>query len=287
MGGIFGNEVPASSQIVTKHIKLDEILDYHNHTFSVNEEGLAGLVESFLQNPKAIAPITVRLSAAHGNPYECIAGHRRRMAARLAGMDSIPACVVEMDDDEADIWMVDSNLSTRKQITLREECFSLKVKYEALRRQGKAGGRTDELLAGEKGVSRMTVQRLIRLTCLTDGLFGLVEEGRLTKQAGETLAGMSKKDQNLLFGTMCAFDKMPKIRPRQAEAIAALAKEGGMTEEGICAVLGEAGTHSPQSAAIKEIRAWFPEGYAGTPDDMLALAQRLVREYFAGNGGMV
>jgi ParB family chromosome partitioning protein len=267
-------------------IKLDEINDHHKHTFSVvKDEEYYALVASFQSNDMVIEPITVRISDKYGKPYECIAGHRRRMAAREAGREEIWAFVVDMDDDEADIWMVDSNLSTRK-VRFFEEVRSLRVKYDAMKRQGKkGGGRTDAALAAEQGMSRGYVQDLLKLSGLVDGLLITCENKQITKEVGKVFAEMPKSKQaDLLTWIIAPTENKPvNIKPEQAEEIVSLSKSDNWNKTNVTDVFDcSKNAIKPPSFRLteKDIVGWFPPSYIGTTKDKIALIEELVKQHF-------
>jgi ParB family chromosome partitioning protein len=285
-----GGEGPkAASQTETQGseiilVDLSEINDYHNHTFEViDDESMDGLTESYLTNPKVIDPVILRRDEKHGNPYECISGHRRRRAAGKAGHSRIPAILVDMTDDEADIWMVDSNIHTRQNMSLRELCFSLKVKYDALKRAG-ASGRSDEKLGEDVGKSRATVQRLIALTKLNEALFDLVGAGKITQEAGEIISRIKKDSQNTLAHYLTDQDKIPKISKDQAEEIRGFDKAGGLSPRDLAAVFAAdpADTSAPEKFKLteKDICGWFPPDYAGNAAAIKQLIRSLIAEHF-------
>jgi ParB family chromosome partitioning protein len=283
----------AGKKIEVVELDLDQISDHHNHTFKIAEDDtFTGLVQSFIVNDKAIDPIIVRVSDKHGNPYECIEGHRRRRAARKAGKSNIWSIIVDMDDDEADIWMVDSNINNRL-ISLTEECQSVAAKYAAIKRQGKRGGRSDEQIAAEQGMSRGRVQDLLKLSRLTEEMLSFVEEGLITKQIGKILAEMSKDKQAKV--SFWAFrpvvsGKPFKITPDQAEEIVTLSKSDDFSEKNVKAVYSSSGdlmkkAETEKKPAVfkltdKDLAEVFPSNYTGDVADKIALIKKLLSEHF-------
>jgi ParB family chromosome partitioning protein len=287
-----GAPMPSSGGggITVVRLLLDEINDHHNHTFNVcDDEEMEGLTAAYLEDPQKVTPIHVRKSEKYGNPYECIAGHRRRYGARKAGLDYIYGIVCDMSDEESDILMVDSNIYTRQQISLREMANSLKVKYEARKKLAKEGaqGRSDEELAEGAGVSRATVQRLISLTKLNDTLFDFVEDKKITKETGEVLSGLKKGSQEKLCAAIAENGKMPKITKEMAEGIKVLEKSGDVSADSIRDILcAESAGAGPEKFRLteKEAASWFPADYNGDAAAKKELIKRLLAEHFELNG---
>jgi ParB family chromosome partitioning protein len=270
-------------------LNLSEINDFHRHTFRVVEDDeFEGLVESYRRNDKAVGPITVRIHEKYGNPYECIAGHRRRRAASKAGARQIDAVIVDMTDEEAEIWMADSNLHNRKIISLSEECRTVKVKYDAIKRQGKQGGRSDEQIADEQNMSRGKVQDMLKLSQLTDGMLHLVDRNLITRQVGKILAEMTKsnqaKVQEWLFNSDSITNKPSKITPEQAEEIVAISKSDNFGERNVREVYSASMPQEKKPPVFrlteKDVSECFPAGYKGSPADKVALIKKLLAEHF-------
>lgn len=197
--------VPSGESAV--EIDVDKICDFANHPFKViNDDKMKELVESVLMNG-ILTPVIVRPDGT--DSYEMISGHRRLFAAREAGLDTIPAFVREMTDDQATITMVDANLQ-REAILPSEKAFAYKMRYEAMRktagrpRKGNTSqvGReyqTDVLLAKQVGESRNQVHRYMRLTELIPELLDLVDKNRIALMTGVDISHLSPKVQKWIY----------------------------------------------------------------------------------------
>ncbi len=196
----------------TFDIPLDRIDPFPNHPFRViHDEELDKLAES-IKEYGVFNKIIVR---PKGNRYELIAGHRRVAASKLAGNDTIPAIVEDMDDERATMIMVDSNLRQRQELLPSEKAFAYKMKLDAMKRQGartdltsaQLGRRSDgkesrELLAEETGESRNQISRFIRLTYLIKPLLELVDAKKLPFNPAVELSYLTERDQALVFDIM-------------------------------------------------------------------------------------
>ena len=181
-----------------KNIRISELKDFKNHPFHVQQDmELCALMKS-IEDEGVIVPLLVRLNP-DGEGYKVIAGHRRKVAAQWAGVAEVPAVIRELDDNQAVVAMVDSNLQ-RENLKPSEKAFAYKMKLETMKRQG---ARTDltssqvgkkltslqveaetsvnanEALAKQVGESRMTIQRYIRLTNLIPKVLDMVDDGKI------------------------------------------------------------------------------------------------------------
>lgn len=202
-------------------IRIDQIRPFKDHPFKVlDNNDMNELVTSIKENG-VIVPVMVR---PDGSGYEMISGHRRMHAAKLAGLKTIPAIIKEMTDDEATIAMVDSNMQ-REQILPSERAFSLKMKMDALKRQGerndltsdREGPRLAARDAGKtEGISATQVKRYIRLTELIPEMLELVDNKRLSITLGVEISYLSKNVQEWLL-EYCRVNGM--IRQSQIDAL--------------------------------------------------------------------
>ncbi len=189
---IFNNntdEVPAIK------VALSELHELKNHPFHVVDEQLKDLVDS-IKEQGVLEQGIVRPRKKGG--YEIISGHRRRRACELAGLTEMPVRVMEYSDDEATIIMVDSNLH-REVILPSEKAYSYAMKFEALKHQGKGGGKTLENLSESLGEGEKTIQRYIWLSRLDNRLMGLVDTGNIPLMAGVEISFLPEKYQKLIF----------------------------------------------------------------------------------------
>ena len=185
-----------------QQIPIDALHPFTNHPFKVlDDEAMQRTVESVAQYG-VLAPLIARPRPEGG--YEIISGHRRQHAAELAGLDTLPVIVREMDDDAAVILMVDSNLQ-RENILPSERAFAYKMKLEALKNQGARSDltscqvgtkfRADESLAEDTGESARNVQRFIRLTNLIPELLDLVDEKKISFNPAVELSYLDEAQQ--------------------------------------------------------------------------------------------
>ena len=193
--------VPASES--STEIDIDVIHMFKNHPFKVlDDEKMSDLVESIRVNG-ILSPVLVRPDGE--DSYEMISGHRRMHAAKIVGLTMIPAIVREMSDDEAVIYMVDSNIQ-REELLPSEKAFAFKMKLDAMKRQGKRTDLTSDQnvqkfqtsrdsLASEFGISGPQISRYIRLTELIPDLLELVDNKRLQMTAAVEISYVDKEIQ--------------------------------------------------------------------------------------------
>ena len=243
------NELLGAPDVVDgqTEIRIDMIDPFKNHPFKVlDNDDMEDLVESIKQNG-VLVPVTVRTNPEDDSRYEMISGHRRMHAATLAGLRTIPAIIKEMSDDEATIAMVDSNMQ-RKEILPSERAYSLKMKMDAMRRQGMrtdlnedsssrhdvegvdddSASRHDVAKSRENwsseevgrsiGMGGRQVQRYIRLTELIPDLLKLVDEKRLSMVLGIEISYYSKEIQKWIY-EYCTENGM--VRKQQLDALKA------------------------------------------------------------------
>ena len=232
-------------------IPLDEISDFPNHPFKVREDdSMTEMVESIMLHG-VLVPGLVRTKPDGG--YEMVAGHRRKMASRLAGKTDMDCIVRELTDEEAIIIMVDSNLQ-REQLLPSEKAFAYKMKLDAMKRQGQRTDLTSgpvgqkysrDELADNSPDSARQIQRFIRLTYLVPELLEMVdnsvlqEKGKLqiALRPAVELSYLPEEEQRILLDTM----ELEDCTPSHAQAIKMrqFSKEGKLTEEVICSIMQE------------------------------------------------
>lgn len=228
-------------------IQLALIDPFPGHPFHVkDDEEMERLAESIAENG-VLVPLTVRASGAER--YELVSGHRRKRAAALAGLASVPCIVRDMGDDEAVIAMVDSNLQ-REAILPSERAFAYSMRLEAMKRQGqrtdltsvqveqKLSGRwSRSMLAEELGTSESKVQRFIRLTHLIPELLALVDDGRMKMLPAVEVSYLSQEEQAWLFDAMGAQACTPSHA--QAVKMKRYSKEGSLTSALVRSIMEE------------------------------------------------
>lgn len=183
----------------TEEIEIARLTTFKNHPFKVIEdERMDSLVESIKENG-VLSPILVR-KMDDGN-YEIISGHRRKRACELAGINKIPAIVKELDDDEAVILMVDSNIQ-REEILPSEKAYAYKMKMDAMNHRGsgkKDEGKSAEVIAESEGIGSRQVYRYMRLTNLIPELLELVDEKKLAMVMAIDISYMDKEFQRAIY----------------------------------------------------------------------------------------
>ena len=228
-------------------IPLSLIDPFPGHPFQVrDDEEMERLAESIVENG-VLVPLTVRASGPER--YELVSGHRRKRAAELAGLESVPCIVRSLTDDEATIAMVDSNLQ-RETILPSERAFAYSMRLEAMKRQGQRtdltcaqvahkldGRRSRDILAEELGVSKDKVQRFIRLTYLVPGLLALVDEGRMKMLPAVEVSYLSQGEQEHLLDAIGAQAATPSHA--QAIKMKRYSKEGSLTPVLIRSIMEE------------------------------------------------
>ena len=189
-----------------QQIPIDELFPFKNHPFKVlDDESMQRTVES-VEQYGVLSPLIARPRPEGG--YEIISGHRRQHTAQLAGLDTLPVIVRNMDDDTAVLLMVDSNLQ-RENILPSERAFAYKMKLEALKNQGARSDltssqvgtklRADEKVAKDSGESRNQVQRFVRLTNLVPELLDMVDEKKISFNPAVELSYLDEKQQQDFF----------------------------------------------------------------------------------------
>lgn len=264
-------DMPVANTII--NIPISQIRDYHNHTFYVlDDESMVELTDS-VKKFGILEPLMVR--EIGNNEYELISGHRRKMACEKAGIRTVPAIVKELENDDADILMVDSNLY-REYISLTEKVKSYRVKYEAIK--NKTGSALKEL-AEESKLSLTQAYRYLRLSFLTDDLLEKIETKKITIDAGVILSQLPKESQQTL-GIVLMAEKV-KISKEQAEKLLELEKYNSLNADSVRNVLLNANQKDEMVNYKRIAKAFsFPVSYTGSDREKVALIQNLINEHF-------
>lgn len=250
-------------------IPLSEISDFPDHPFKVKaDEAMLEMADSVKQYG-VLVPGLVRPKAEGG--YEMVAGHRRKKASELAGMETMPCIVRELDDDQATIIMVDSNLQ-REHIAPSEKAFAYKMKLEAMKRQAGRPSkenvsqvgtqkRSDELLADQVGESRNQIQRYIRLTHLIPSILEMVDEKRIAFNPAVELSYLAEKEQQDLYETIQSEDCTPSLS--QALRMKKLSQGGRLNMDVIFSILTEEKPNQREKMHIQRERIdrFFPKNF--------------------------
>ena len=257
-----------------QQIPIDALHPFTNHPFKVlGDEAMTRTVESIAQYG-VLAPLIAR-PRPDGDGYEIISGHRRQYAAKLAGLETLPVIVRNMDDNAAVLLMVDSNLQ-REHILPSERAFAYKMKLEALKNQGARSDltssqigtklRADEKVAQDSGDSRNQVQRYIRLTNLVPELLAMVDEKKISFNPAVELSYLDEKQQRDFLEAMDGTQNAPSVS--QAMQLKKMAQQGEFSYEKAFDVMGQEKKSEKDTVTIKNdiLRKYFPRSY--TPRQM-------------------
>ena len=274
----------AAKRDVVLDLTLDQIGDFPNHPFKVRQdEAMMEMMES-VQLHGVLVPGLVR-QLADGS-YQMVSGHRRKLASRLAGLDTLPCIVRDLTDDEAIIVMVDSNLQ-REKVLPSEKAFAYKMKLEAMRRQAgrpskgnsapvgqNFGGKTSrELLAVESPDSHSQIQRYIRLTNLIPEILDMVDDGRIAFRPAVELSYLAEKEQRILYDAMGHADCTPSLA--QAIKMKSFSREDKLSEAVIRSIMAEEKPNQKEQFRIpkERISKYFKPGTpARTMEDTIIKA---------------
>ena len=267
-----------------QQIPIGELFPFKNHPFKVlDDDSMSDTVESVKQYG-VLSPLIARPRPKGG--YEIISGHRRQHAAELAGLETLPVIVRQMDDDAAIILMVDSNLQ-REHILPSERAFAYKMKLDAMKNQGTRSDltstqvvsklRSNEKLGAENNQSRETVRRFIRLTNLTPELLDMVDNKTVSFNPAVELSYLSPEQQQEVIRAMDDTQNFPSVS--QAKRIKKLAQDGTFTTETVVAIMGEEKKSELDTVTIKNdtLRKYFPRSY--TPKQMEDTIIKLLEQW--------
>ena len=267
-----------------QQIPIAELFPFKNHPFKVlDDETMQRTVES-IQQIGVTNPLIARPRPEGG--YEIISGHRRQHAAQLAGLDTLPVIVRQMDDDAAILLMVDSNLQ-RESILPSERAFAYKMKLEALKNQGARSDLTSdqvgqklwsvEQVASDAGESKTQIQRFIRLTNLIPELLDMVDEKKISFNPAVELSYLDESQQRDFLEAMNDTQNAPSLS--QAQRLKKLAQEGHFSYDVAFAVMGEEKKDELDKVVIKNdtLRKYFPRSY--TPKQMEDTIIKLLEQW--------
>ena len=278
---IFSTEESRQTEQI-QQIPIAELHPFKNHPFKVlDDEAMQRTVESVAQFG-VLAPLVVRPREEGG--YEIISGHRRQHAAELAGLKTLPVIVRNMDDDQAVIQMVDSNLQ-RESILPSERAFAYKMKLDAMNHQGirgdstcgQIGHKSRDIIAAEAGDSARNVQRFIRLTNLIPELLELVDQKKISFNPAVELSYLTDAEQRDFFEAMQDTQNAPSLS--QAQRIKKLSQAGKCSYDAIYDIMGEEKKAEMDRVTIKNdvLRKYFPKSY--TPRQMEETILKLLEQW--------
>lgn len=274
----------AAKRDMVLDLPLDQIGDFPNHPFKVRQdEAMMEMMES-VQLHGVLVPGLVR-QLADGS-YQMVSGHRRKLASRLAGLNTLPCIVRDLTDDEAIIVMVDSNLQ-REKVLPSEKAFAYKMKLEAMRRQAgrpskgnsapvgqNFGGKTSrDLLAAESPDSHSQIQRYIRLTYLLPEILAMVDDSKIAFRPAVELSYLAEKEQRILYDAMGHADCTPSLA--QAIKMKSFSREGKLSEAVIRSIMAEEKPNQKEQFRIpkERISKYFKPGTpARTMEDTIIKA---------------
>ena len=270
-----------------QQIPIGELFPFKDHPFKVlDDESMQRTVES-VEQYGVLSPLIARPRPEGG--YEIISGHRRQHAAQLAGLDTLPVIVRNMDDDAAVLLMVDSNLQ-RETILPSERAFAYKMKLEAMKHQAgrptqdnysqvgnNFGTLSSEEMAEELGTSKNQIFRYIRLTNLVPELLDMVDEKKISFNPAVELSYLDTNQQRDFLEAMNDTQNAPSLS--QAQRLKKLAQEGHFSYDVAFAVMGEEKKDELDKVVIKNdtLRKYFPRSY--TPKQMEDTIIKLLEQW--------
>ncbi|MGN8734294.1 ParB/RepB/Spo0J family partition protein [Fusicatenibacter saccharivorans] len=276
---------PVTEEI--RSVPLSQLHPFKDHPFKVlDDDAMSETVESV----KQIGVVVPLIARPAEDGYEIVSGHRRHHAAELAGLETVPVIVREMDDDSAVIFMVDSNLQ-RENILPSEKALAYKMKMDAMERKAGRpardnsgqvgrdfkGKETREIIAEEAGESPRQVQRYIRLTNLIPEVLDMVDQKQIAFNPAVELSYLKPEEQQDFLEAIDMTQTAPSLS--QAQRIKKLSQEGACTAHAICDVMSEA--KKPEVGRLTfstdSLRKYFPKSY--TAKQMEETIIRLLEQY--------
>ena len=282
-----GSAADAAAKEKRTEMPLSDLHPFEGHPFKVLDDELMEQTVESIRQIGVVSPLIVRPDPEGG--FEILSGHRRLHAAQLAGLETVPVIVKEMDDDAAIIFMVDSNLQ-RENILPSERAFSYKMKLEAMKHQGQRGDLTSDQvgqkswavnqLADDANESKTQVQRFIRLTNLIPEILDMVDEKKIAFNPAVELSYLKPSEQKEFLEAMDYAQASPSLS--QAQRLKKLSQEGDCTLDAMCEVMNEIKKDELDHVTIKNevLRKYFPKSY--TPKQMQDTIIRLLEKWQRG-----
>ena len=256
-----------------QEIPLDQLKPFKNHPFKVrDDQRMLDTVDS-IREYGVLVPAIARPDPEGG--YELISGHRRKRGCEMAGLQTMPVIIRNLDDDAAVLMMVDSNIQ-REELLPSERAFAYKMKLEALKHQGARSDLTSRQVVGKlemadvvgqnAGESGRQVQRYIRLTELISELLDMVDERKLAFNPAVEVSYLKRDEQRMLLEAMDAEQTTPSLS--QAQRLKKFSQEGRLTEEAMSAIMSEEKKSDMDKVTLRSdtLRRYFPKSY--TPKQM-------------------
>ena len=282
-----GSAADAAAKEQRTEMPLSDLHPFEGHPFKVLDDELMGQTVESIKQIGVVSPLIVRPDPEGG--FEILSGHRRLHAAQLAGLETVPVIVKEMDDDAAIIFMVDSNLQ-RENILPSERAFSYKMKLEAMKHQAgrpskendsqlgnNFGKLSSEEMAEELGTSKNQIFRYVRLTNLIPEILDMVDEKKIAFNPAVELSYLKPSEQKEFLEAMDYAQASPSLS--QAQRLKKLSQEGGCTLDAMCEVMNEIKKDELDHVTIKNevLRKYFPKSY--TPKQMQDTIIRLLEKW--------
>ena len=284
-----GSAADAAAKEQRTEMPLSDLHPFEGHPFKVLDDELMEQTVESIRQIGVVSPLIVRPDPEGG--FEILSGHRRLHAAQLAGLETVPVIVKEMDDDAAIIFMVDSNLQ-RENILPSERAFSYKMKLEAMKHQGERADLQPEttsrqlgeklqtsvaVMSEEMGESQRQIQRFIRLTNLIPEILDMVDEKKIAFNPAVELSYLKPSEQKEFLEAMDYAQASPSLS--QAQRLKKLSQEGGCTLDAMCEVMNEIKKDELDHVTIKNevLRKYFPKSY--TPKQMQDTIIRLLEKW--------
>ena len=268
-----GGKMAADGELVT--LTLADLQPFSKHPYKVrDDEAMRDMVESIKQYG-VLSPAIARPMPDGG--YELVSGHRRKRACELAGLETIPVIVRELDDDAAAILVVDSNLQ-REDLLPSERAFAYKLKLEALRHQGERTDLTSRQVVGKLEAADIIgeVQRYIRLTELIPPLLDMVDERKIAFNPAYELSFLTKDEQTMLLDAMDSEQATPSLS--QAQRLKQFSQRGELNAAVMRAIMSEEKKEVERVTLKSEtLRKYFPASY--TPKRMEETIIRLLEQW--------
>lgn len=285
-----------------RNVSINELYDFRNHPFKVEKNmELCELMRS-IEKEGVLVPLLVRTNP-YGDGYEIISGHRRKEATIWAGETEVPIVIRELDDDQAVVAMVDSNLH-RENLKPSEKAFAYRMKLDAMKHQGKKVSaeditlaqveprfaqkeqgdvvpgtmRSNELLTKQVGESVAQIKRYIRLTSLIPKILDMVDEGKIAFTLAVELSYLKEEEQYELHAIMDLEQCTPSLS--QACRLKVMSQHGILDMDGICMVLEEEKPNQREQIKFRAdlLAKYFPEDY--TPKQKTDLIEQLLKEWY-------
>ena len=282
-----GSAADAAAKEQRTEMPLSDLHPFEGHPFKVLDDELMGQTVESIKQIGVVSPLIVRPDPEGG--FEILSGHRRLHAAQLAGLETVPVIVKEMDDDAAIIFMVDSNLQ-RESLLPSERAFAYKMKLEAMKHQAgrpakendsqlgnNFGKLSSEEMAEELGTSKNQIFRYIRLTNLIPEILDMVDEKKIAFNPAVELSYLKPSEQKEFLEAMDYAQASPSLS--QAQRLKKLSQEGGCTLDAMCEVMNEIKKDELDHVTIKNevLRKYFPKSY--TPKQMQDTIIRLLEKW--------